>query len=93
MKASQETGSDTNIGFRQALLPSYLRMLPAETAFISFSDAAIQFICYTGNGKWSWVHRIVSSISQSTQTISVKTIFWKNAVKTVLLLNITMIKQ
>ncbi len=36
MKVSQETGSEANIGFECALLPSYLEMCPSKAAFSSF---------------------------------------------------------
>ncbi len=36
MKASHETGSEANFGFRRALMPSCLVMLPPKAAFFSF---------------------------------------------------------
>ncbi|ROL44622.1 Glutamate decarboxylase 1 [Anabarilius grahami] len=36
MKVSQETGSEANIGFGRALMPSYLEMCPQKAAFSSF---------------------------------------------------------
>ncbi len=36
MKVSHETGSEDNFGFRHALMPSYLGMLPPKAAFFSF---------------------------------------------------------
>jgi len=36
MKVSQEKGSEANIGFGCALMPSYLGMCPLKAAFLSF---------------------------------------------------------
>jgi len=36
MKVSQETGSEANIGFGCAMMPSYLGMHPQRAAFLSF---------------------------------------------------------
>ncbi|KTF72260.1 hypothetical protein cypCar_00042777, partial [Cyprinus carpio] len=36
MKASQETGTEANIEFGRALMPSYLGMRPPKAAFFSF---------------------------------------------------------
>jgi len=36
VKVSQETGSEVNIGFGHALMPSYLEMRPLKAAFSSF---------------------------------------------------------
>ena len=44
MKASQETGTETNTEFGRALMPSYLGMHPPKAAFFSFQMQA---------GSWS----------------------------------------
>lgn len=36
MKVSQKTGSEANIGFRHALMPSYLGLHPPKAAFLGF---------------------------------------------------------
>ncbi len=36
MKVSHETGSEANLGFGRALIPSYLKMRPPQAAFFIF---------------------------------------------------------
>jgi len=47
MKVSQETGSEANIRFGRALMPSYLEMCPPKAAFSSFrtQPVALQDRC------------------------------------------------
>ncbi len=51
MKASQETGTEANIEFGRALMPSYLGMRPPKAAFFSFrmqqsSEPVIQHLSH-----------------------------------------------
>ncbi len=45
MKASHETGSETNFGFGRALMPSYLGMCSPKAAFFSFQMQPACFPC------------------------------------------------
>ncbi len=44
MKVSHETGSDSNLGFGCALMPSYLAMHPPRAAFFSFWIQCMSFV-------------------------------------------------